>query len=426
MKAPGAMGSIDEWLSWLETLAPNEIDLGLERVSDVLGRMQLPRFPTVMTVAGTNGKGSSVAMLEALCLADGRRVGAYTSPHLVHYNERIRAGGTPVPNADIVAAFCTVESVRNGVALTYFEYGTLAALQVFADRHTDVLVLEVGLGGRLDAVNVVDADGCLITNIGLDHCDWLGPDIESIAAEKAGVMRAGRPAVYGATDLPAAIRATADRVGADLIVAGRDYDVDTAAGGRWNWRGRRLSATGLAQPALDGPHQVRNAAAVLALVEALGFDSMLEPDRIDSAFAGLRLPGRLQSVTARERNWLLDVAHNPDGARVLAEALRLRRPPGKLVAVIGILADKDAGAMIEALHPVVDEWIACTPTSGRARQGRELASLVANCTGKPCLVADAPADALQSAEQRTGVADLILVAGSFYTVGPALASLLAE
>jgi len=421
--APGSFASLDDWLGWLETLSPNEIDLGLDRVADVLARMALPAFGTVMTVAGTNGKGSSVAMLEALCIADGRRVGAYTSPHLVHYGERIRVDGRPATDAEIIDAFRRVEAARDGVPLTYFEYGTLAALRVFADRHADVLVLEVGLGGRLDAVNVVDADGCLITNIGLDHCDWLGPDIESIAAEKAGVMRPGCPAVFGAPEPPQAIVAIAEQLGADLVVAGRDFESDIRADGRWNWRGRRLGVRDLAAPGLGGPHQYRNAAAVLALVEALGFDTMLDSERISRAFGGLTLPGRLQRVDARGRRWLLDVAHNPDGARILAEAVGGLRSGGRLLAIVGILADKDAGSMIDALDPVVDDWIACSPASGRALDGRELASQVASRTGKPCLVAGDPEDAIARAVERSGPDDLILIAGSFYTVGPALAAL---
>ncbi|MDH4108961.1 MAG: bifunctional folylpolyglutamate synthase/dihydrofolate synthase [Gammaproteobacteria bacterium] len=423
MTAPGSSSTLDQWLRWLETLAPNEIDLGLERVAEVLGRMRLPPLGTVITVAGTNGKGSSVAMLEALFIAAGRRVGAYTSPHLVHYAERIRVDGAAVADAGIIAAFRRVESVREGVALTYFEYGTLAALQVFAESGAEVLVLEVGLGGRLDAVNVVDADACLITNIGLDHCDWLGPDVESIAAEKAGVMRPGRPVVFGSAEPPNAIRATAERLGAELVVAGRDFNSELEGDGRWSWLGRRIRLAGLEPPALGGPHQVRNAAAVLALIEAMGFDAMLERGLIDSAFARLRLDGRMQRVSAWDRHWLLDVAHNPDGASVLAEALRSRKPAGRLLAVTGILADKDAGAMIDALGPVVDAWIACTPASGRALEGRELASLIANRTGKPCLVGMDPVDALLRARQRAGPDDLVLVAGSFYTVGPALAAL---
>ncbi|MDH4015674.1 MAG: Mur ligase family protein, partial [Chromatiales bacterium] len=244
---------LSAWLTWLESLSPNEIDLGLERVREVLERLEVPVAEHVIIVAGTNGKGSSVAMMSALLRAAGKRVGAYTSPHMIDYNERIVVQGQPASDDEIVAAFEKIEAVRKGVPLTYFEYGTLAAFVVFAEAALDVWVLEVGMGGRLDATNVVEPTAALITTVSLDHCDWLGKDIETIAVEKAGVMRGGIPVVFGSADVPQAIIDRAESLGADLRLRGRDYSLDAVP-----------------QPGLRGEFQVGNAAAVLALLRAAG------------------------------------------------------------------------------------------------------------------------------------------------------------
>ena len=300
MGAPGTSASLDEWLGWLEHLSPREIDLGLDRVRTVLARLDLPRPTQVLTIGGTNGKGSTVAMLESLIAATGLRVGSYTSPHVLHYGERIRVDGCPSGEAAVVAALERVEAVRGDVPLTYFEFGTLAALDEFAHREVDTQILEVGLGGRLDAVNAVDADGCLITNVSLDHCDWLGDDVETIAAEKAGIMRAGRPVVYGSAPMPDAIPAAADSIGAELIAAGRDFEHVSVGDAGWEWHGRSRSLQGLAEPRLAGAHQLDNAAAALALLEALDMTDVLTRQIVNTAFARLALPGRTQSRTASD------------------------------------------------------------------------------------------------------------------------------
>ena len=420
MNPPGSLATLDDWLRWLETLAPRAIELGLDRVTDVLERLALPRPGRVITVAGTNGKGSSVAMLEALYRESGARVGSYTSPHVLDYGERIRIDGQPAVERSIITALERVESVREGVALTYFEYGTLAALGEFAAVGVDTIILEVGLGGRLDAVNAMDPDACLITNVSLDHCDWLGDDIETIAAEKAGVMRASRPAVFGSTDVPGAIGAAAARIGADLIVAGRDFGRSRRYGDLWDWRGRERSLDRLRAPALGGDHQIDNAAAVLALVEALGPAALLDRERVNRALGGVTLPGRLQRVVARGRRWLLDGAHNPAGAAALGAALATHATSGKVIAIVGILDDKDSGAIIAALAPTVDHWIACAAESTRAIAEHELADQVAMHTGRPCRIAGSVVDAMRAAAALATSEDWILVAGSFYTVGPAL------
>lgn len=424
MNRHGAFASLDDWLAWLDTLSPREIELGLDRVRDVLARMELPRPELVIHVAGTNGKGSAAAMLEAIYLQAGRSVGCYTSPHVTRYNERMRVNGRELDDARIIAAFKDVEAARRTVILTYFEFGTLAALSAFAKAEAEVLVLEIGLGGRLDAVNAIDPDAAIITNVSLDHCDWLGDDVESIAREKAGVMRMGIPVVFGAKEVPAAIVDEAERRHADLRLAGRDFSAEPGDG-TWHWQGRDLALRELAIPALYGAFQIGNAAAVLAAIEALGHGELLERDELGRALGGLALRGRLQRIDGRRR-WLLDVAHNPGAARVLAAALEDLADGGRLVAVFGVLADKDLDGILEALCGVVDDWIAVPAESPRALAQTALAARVANRCNKPCRIVGAIDEGLRLAAELAAPDDRILVTGSFYTVGPALARLEAD
>ena len=416
-----ASGPLAAWLTRLESLSTHEIVLGLERVDAVLDRLGLALPGTVLHVAGTNGKGSSVAMLEALLMAPERRVGCYTSPHLRRYNERIRVDGEAASDAAIVEAFERIEAVRDDIPLTYFEYGTLAALVVFAERRIDVAVLEVGMGGRLDAVNAVEPTAGLITNVALDHCAWLGHDIESIAAEKAGIMRAGKPVVYGERTPPAAIERRATELGAALVLAGRDYDW-SGADGRWEWRHGGLQLEDLALPALPGAHQLANAAAVLALLNAAGFSALLERGRVNAALGRFRLEGRMQRIAGDPR-WLLDIAHNEAAAGALAEALASQPRPGKTVAIFGLLDDKDAAAIVRSLAGAVDEWIVVTADSPRAQPAAGLAEQVAGLTGAPARVAASFADAVAAADAAASAGDRILVTGSFYLVGPVLSEL---
>ncbi|MDZ7644083.1 MAG: bifunctional tetrahydrofolate synthase/dihydrofolate synthase [Woeseiaceae bacterium] len=419
--ADGAV-DLDAWLRWLETLSPTEIVLGLERVQAVLARLALPRPARVVHVAGTNGKGSTAAMLEALYRETGATVGCYTSPHVLRFNERMRVQGRPLPDADIVAAFERVDAARGDVPLTYFEFGTLAALVAFAAAGAGVLVLEIGLGGRLDAVNAIDPDGAIITNISLDHCDWLGSDIESIAREKAGVMRGGIPVVFGAPSVPAAIAATAAERGARLMLAGRDFRA-VQAGEGWRFESAAVVLDGLRPPSLGGAFQRQNAAAALALFIALEGPDRLTGAAVDAAFGSLALPGRLQRL-ATSHDWLLDVAHNPGAAAVLADWLREHPPRGRVTAVFGALADKDLNGMLQPLAGVVQRWIAVPADSPRAAGAVTLGARIAGVTGRPCRIADGIADGLAMAAAHAGGDDLLLVTGSFYTVGPALAVLL--
>ncbi len=417
----GALQGLDDWLGWIETLSPTEIDLGLHRVEQVLGRLQPSRAGRVIHVAGTNGKGSSVAMLEALFINSGERVGAYTSPHVNCYNERIRINGTPVSDGEIVSAFECVEAARQNVPLTYFEFGTLAALVTFTANKADTIILEVGMGGRLDAVNAIEPDAGIITNVSLDHCDWLGEDIESIAAEKADIMRSDKPFVFGALDAPNAILITAEKIGADLSRRGKDFDytAESDSSGTWAWSGRRSQLSSLGMPALAGKFQLQNAAAVLALIEALRLDELLDRQVINKAFGQLELAGRCQ-LFHTDKKWLLDVAHNAAAANALSDFLADICPGGRIIAISGMLRDKDLRGIVSPLLKFVDAWVAVRAESPRALAARELAAGIANMCDKPCLVAEGLSDAMQYAASQATAKDLILVTGSFYVVGPAL------
>ena len=415
---------LSDWLAWLETLSPQEIDLGLDRVNRVLDRLSPGRPQTVFHVAGTNGKGSSVAMLGALLGKSDARVGLYTSPHITRYNERIRVDGEEATDEQIIAAFERVEVARNNEALTYFEYGTIAALLVFAELQVDVAILEVGMGGRLDAVNAIEPDVCLITNIALDHCDWLGADIEAIALEKAGIMRPRKPIVFASRDLPRTILDRARDVNADLLALGPDFDWSSDRM-HWSWQGRMRNLDDLALPGLAGEHQLDNAAAVLALLEAAGFDELLRVDLVNESFASLQLEGRLQRIDA-ECHWLLDVAHNPAAASALAAALGAQKRAGQTVAILAMLDDKDVEGVVGPLASQIDHWIAVGADSPRSIAAGELARRVANFSNAPCLVADSIEIAMLRAQGLATADDQILVTGSFYLVGPVLNQLYSQ
>jgi len=416
---PGS--KLAEWLVRLESFSPYEIELGLERVFEVVEQLGLTMPAQVFHIAGTNGKGSSVAFAQALLSGSGSVVGTYTSPHVLEFNERICIDAEPASDAEIIAAFERVDAARGDTPLTYFEFGTIAALVVFEARAVDIAILEVGMGGRLDAVNAVEPTAGLITNVALDHCDWLGDDGETIAIEKAGMMRAGKSTVFASPDVPDSILRTAAEVDADLVLAGRDYQWTSTADG-WAWQGRDHSLEDLQRPSLEGEFQIRNAAGVLALLEAAGFDELLTVDSVNSALAKPGLPGRMQRVTT-DRLWLLDVAHNPAAAEVLAETLFADEFDGTTVAIVAMLDDKDVAGIISPLSGHVDYWVSVTAGSSRAIGAAEIGRQVANLTNKACMIADSVEQAMQHARQLTTSGDRILVTGSFYLVGPVLAAL---
>ncbi len=388
---------------------------------DVIERLDLTLPGPIFHVAGTNGKGSSVAFAQALLSESGAIVGTYTSPHVLEFNERICIDSEPASDAEIIAAFERVDAVRGDTPLTYFEFGSIAALIVFKERAIDIAILEVGMGGRLDAVNAVEPTASLITNVSLDHCDWLGEDVETIALEKSGIMRARKTTVFASPDVPESIASKAAAIGAGLVVAGRDYKWTSRADG-WTWQGRSHRLEGLRRPSLAGDFQIGNAAGVLALLESAGFGELFTTDIVNRAFAKPALPGRMQRVTT-DRHWLLDVAHNPAAAEVLGQALAAGDFNATTVAIVSMLNDKDVAGIISPLSRHVDYWVSVTASNSRAIEAAEIGRQVANLTNKACMVAESLEQALQHARQLTTYEDRILVTGSFYLVGPVLAAL---
>lgn len=413
-----SFSNLSEWLTWQETLHPNPVDLGLERITQVLQRLQWRGFDCpVITIGGTKGKGSCAAMSESILQAAGYRVGLFTSPHLRHYNERIRIAGREIADAALCAAFERIDRARAGVTLTYFEFNTLAALLSFAAANLEVVILEVGMGGRLDAVNVIDADVAIVTSIGLDHCEWLGHDLESIGREKAGIMRPGRPAIYGSPSMPESIAAYAEQIGARLVRAGRDFGANVQ-GDSWEWwcGERRLDA--LPPPALPGAVQIHNAAAALAALDCLSARVPVTRAAIATGLRQVYLPGRFQVIPG-DPEWILDVAHNPMSAQTLANNLAAR-PRRRTVAVFAALGDKDLGSMVEALHPQVEAWVVAQLEGPRAVPvgglRDRLVELGVDVRGTAATVAQA----CELAQACMQASDRVLVFGSFLVVGPAL------
>lgn len=412
--------TLDAWLAWQATLNPRTIELGLERVGAVWQRLGAPPIAaTVITVAGTNGKGSSVAYLEAILQAAGYRTGCYTSPHLQRYNERIRIDRMEIDDARICAAFAAIDEVRGEIALTYFEFGTLAALWLFAAADLDAAILEVGLGGRLDAVNLIDTDLALITGIALDHTDWLGPDREAIGREKAGILRGGRPAVYAGEDIPDSIRNHARELSAPLYVAGADYRV-LRQGDAWLWQGRDRTRAALPPPALRGRSQYANAAGVIQALELLRERLPVDQSALRSGLLGVQLAGRFE-VRPGAPTWILDVAHNPQAIAALCEQLGDMYCAGDTWLVLGMLADKDVAKVADILAPRVDHWnLAGLTQDARGLSAADLAARVHMAQPGHTLTLHADvATAMGAIAQRAKAQDRVLVCGSFHTVGAA-------
>lgn len=371
----------------------------------------------MITVGGTNGKGSVVAHADAFLRACGLKTGVFTSPHLVRYNERICVDGVPASDEALVAAFDRIEAARAGTTLTYFEFNALAALVVFAERLVDVAILEVGLGGRLDAVNLVDADVGVVTSIGFDHRDWLGDTLEAIGREKAGIFRAGRPAVLGTPQMPASVFDGIKATGARPVIAETDFSWALHADG-WNYHGLERSFDGLPASALAGAIQYRNASTALAAIEALGFGKRLDAANVRSALTSVQLAGRFQVVPGAVE-WILDVCHNEPAARVFADHLAARPCSGRTIAVVGILGDKDIGQIGELLHPLVDEWILCTVAEPRGLPAEELQRRLAPRAARARLAGSVEAGC-EMARALAVPADRVIVCGGFNIVGSAL------
>lgn len=423
--------TLAEWLAWQETFHPKSVDLGLDRIQSVFERMGLTRpAPVVITVGGTNGKGSCVAFLEAMLRAAGYRVGTYTSPHLIEYNERVTLDGRQATDDEFIQAFDRVDQALADVTLSYFEFGTLAAFDLMERNDMEVAVLEVGLGGRLDAVNIIDADCSLITTIALDHMDYLGPDRESIGREKAGIMRKDRPAVCGDRAPPESLLSEAQRIGAELHCLGRDFDCDLQ-GDTWSW-GTLVGAafqpriTGLPKPAMPGTYQLANAACCLQVLDSLSNRLQVPNAAISKGLKQAILPGRLQRTEVDGVEVILDVAHNPQAAASLASALDElpeRRPQ---VAVFAQLKDKDHQGVVEALEGRFDHWYIAGLEGERGLAGHELAARIANLIdpGHVTVCAEAR-HALDVAVHSTGRAGRVVVFGSFNTVEAAAGMVIA-
>ena len=412
--------TLPEWLAWQESLHYREIDLGLERVQQVLKRLQLSAdfVCPLITVAGTNGKGSTLAMLESILLAAGYSTLCYTSPHLFVYNERIRLNGQNASDDALCDVFEYIDQARGDIPLSYFEFGTLAAIVMAAQQQVDVLVLEVGLGGRLDAVNVLNADVAIVTTVDIDHTDWLGDDIETIAREKAGIFRPHRPAFYGGLRPAQSLLDYADEIKADLKVAGRDYLYQAIGSRHWRLMGASLPFETLPLPAIPGACQMQNGALAVMALDALSAVS-INTEQVAEGLQNVSLAGRFQQIHARPAVYV-DVAHNAQAAAALAQLLADEPVSGRTLVVLAMLADKAVQKVIAALWEQVDEWFSAGLSVPRGLGADEMAKALnqAATNGTLCAcktVAEACEKALLSADED----DRIIVLGSFYTVAEA-------
>jgi len=415
------MRTLQDWLAHCEQLHPKTIELGLDRVRAVADRMKLRFACPVITVAGTNGKGSTCAMLEAILEQAGYRTGVYTSPHLVHFEERCRIHGEIVKTSELIAHFDRVELERGEISLTYFEFTTLAILSLMAAANLDIAILEVGLGGRLDAVNIIDTDCAIITSIDLDHTELLGDNRESIGYEKAGIMRTGKPVIVSDPMPPQSVIDRATEIDAQLWRFGHDFNF---SGDRqqWAWAGRGRRYSGLAYPSLRGANQLVNASGVLAALDALRQRIPVTAQAVRNGLAMVELPGRFQIVPGQPA-LVLDVSHNPHSVAALAANLDAMGFFPTTHAVFGAMADKDLGPMLARVAPLVDRWYFTDLPTPRAASAQALLSGWQALAGRrvvPASVHPSPREALRAAIASADPADRIVVFGSFYTVGGVL------
>jgi len=410
-----------DWLRYIERLHPQTIALGLDRVRAVLDRLAIPKFCPIVVVGGTNGKGSTCAMLEAILAAAGYRVGCYTSPHLARYNERVRIAGREADDATLSEGFRAVEAARGETPLTYFEFGTLAAWAAFARAGLDVLLLEVGLGGRLDAVNAFEPDVAVLTSVGLDHQDYLGDTRERIGWEKAHIFRPGKPGIVGDPNPPGSVLEHARSIGAQLLVIGREFGY-AADAHQWRYFGPGGARGGLAYPALRGAIQLSNAACAIAALDCLRERLPVGAQDVRGGLALVELPGRFQVLPGRPAV-VLDVAHNPQAAGVLAENLAAMGRYPRTLAVVGMLRDKDLAGVCAKLRGRVDRWYAATLDNPRGATAGELAAAIAAAgAGGDVREFPAPDAAFAAAREDARPDDRILVFGSFYTVANVIAA----
>ena len=415
--------SLNDWLAYIEQQHTQAIELGLDRLFVVKAALEQTQTCPLIIVGGTNGKGSTCAMLEAILMAAGYRVGLYTSPHLLHYNERVRINGQPASDEMLCAAFARVEAARGDVPLTYFEFGTLSAWEAFAAAGLDAIILEVGLGGRLDAVNIYDPDCAIVTGIDLDHMDFLGDTREKIGFEKAGIFRTGKPALCGDFQAPHTLVEHAQSLGADLQLIGRDFGYATQSEARqWSWWGRsQAKRGGLAYPALRGARQLGNASLVLAALDALQERLPLSMAEIRQGLAVVELPGRFQTLPGHPVT-VLDVAHNPQAARVLADNLLDQGFFGTTWAVCGMLRDKDMVGVIDALKGRIERWLPATLAGARGASSAVLTEYLQAAGETVEAEFDTVLAAYAYAQEKAAENDRIVVFGSFLTVADVLES----
>jgi dihydrofolate synthase/folylpolyglutamate synthase len=416
---PGGRSHLDDWLAHISAVHPATIEMGLDRVRAVHARMKLPAPPATITVGGTNGKGSTCAMLERILLEAGYKAGCYTSPHLIRYNERVRINGEEAGDAVLAEGFARVEEARGDTPLTYFEFGTLGALWAFHEAGIEAAVMEVGLGGRLDAVNLLDADCAIVASVDIDHVSYLGDTREAIGFEKAGIYRKGRPALCGDPDPPKALVDHANAIGADLQLLGRDFGF-RSHGPQWDFMGRRSTRRALPMPALRGSWQLRNASCALAALDEIADRLPVSLGEVKRGLTLVTLAGRLQVLPGKPPI-VLDVAHNPHAARALADGLGDMGFAENTLAVFAILGDKDANGVIEAMRGRVNRWYVATPPSERAAPAQAVAGLLrGRGLGEVTRTFATVESALAAARQDAGPNDRIVVFGSFYTVAEAL------
>lgn len=418
---------LNDWLDWQSDLHLKSIDLGLERSASAWKRLHPQPFtPFVITVAGTNGKGSSVALLESILLEAGYSTGCYTSPHLIRYNERIRLNGNEVADDDICEAFAAIDNARSETSLSYFEFGTLAALYIFSQKQVDVAILEVGLGGRLDAVNIIDADAALISSIGLDHQDWLGDTREAIGFEKAGILRKNQVAVFSGEDIPGSIVEHARDIGCELLIAKQHYQTQLTEQS-WTLKMADIQRHALPLPAMRGEHQLANAAGVVALLLSQRSKIPVSTEAIRSGLLSAQVNGRFQIIQSEKVPVVVDVAHNAQAMQSLAKNLSRFVIKGKLHAIIGMLSDKDIETNLQVLSDSVDYWYPVSTPGERGMQSVILKSIIEEKAGvvPDDLAFENVTEAYQQVLERVDLDDTVLVTGSFLIAGEFL-SLLKE
>ena len=403
--------SLSDWLSYLEQIHPQQIELGLQRVRTVANNADLSHLPgIVITVGGTNGKGSTCAMLASILQAAGYTTGVYASPHLLRYNERVKLNGVEVSDQDLCSAFADIEQKRAGVSLTFFEFGTLAAFAIFKKYQPDVIILEVGLGGRLDATNIIDADVSVITSIDLDHCDWLGNTRDAIAVEKAGIYRSGRPAINGEPNTPTTLYETANKIGTCLYSVGKQFNYQITDNS-WAYQGHCWQFTNMPVPMLP----LQNAATALATLEHIPL--AVSEAAIRSGLINAQLTGRFQTLQEKP-TVIIDVAHNPHAARYLAEKLK-KQTANKIIAVVGMLKDKDIEHTLQHIAPQISSWHLADLSGPRGASAEHLAKFLPETSSYICH--QSIEEAYHAALAQALDDDLVVIFGSFFTVAGVLA-----